>query len=240
MTDIMVRGMAMTRPDESAAAREFDKWADAGRAESMADGHRGITEAATEHWRLDAQSVVLDVGCGNGWAARRAVELGAGRGLGVDISPRMIDRAQAACQGDDRFAFAVSPAEQLPFADASVSHLLNVESLYYYPDPARALAEWARVTQTGGQLVVVCDLYQENEATHSWIDALDVDVHLLSAQQCVDMATAGGWQNVRAWQVKDARPIKTEDEFTPSKYWPSYAMYRSYRETGALVVAGTR
>ncbi len=230
----------MAQPDANAAAQEFDKWADAGRAESMADGHRGITEAATQHWNLDAQSVVLDVGCGNGWAARRAVEQGAGRGLGVDISAHMIERAQASTQGDDRFAFQVSPAQSLPFPEASVSHLLNVESLYYYPDPAQALAEWARVTQPGGQLVVVCDLYKENEATHTWIDALDVDVHLLSAQQCVDMAIAGGWQHVRAWQVQDARPIKTQAEFTVSKYWPSYAMYRSYRETGALVVAGQR
>jgi SAM-dependent methyltransferase len=230
----------MTRPDPESAAREFDRWADAGRAESMADGHRGITEAAIEHWTLDSDATVLDVGCGNGWAVQWLVERGAGRGVGVDIAPKMIARANAATKNDARFVFHVASADALPLNDASVSHVLNVESLYYYPDPAAAVAEWARVTQPGGELVVVVDLYAENVATHAWIEALDVDVHLLSAQDCVDMAVAAGWRNVRAWQVRDPRPLKSVDAFEPSRYWPSYEMYVDYRRTGALVVAGWR
>ena len=130
--------------------------------------------------------------------------------------------------------------EVLPLADASVSHVLNIESLYYYPDPAQALLEWARISQPGGSLVIVVDLYEENRATHGWIDALDVDVHLLSAPQIIQMAKEAGWKNAQYRQVLDPAPIKTEAEFVSSKYWPSYAMYRDYRETGALVVEATR
>jgi SAM-dependent methyltransferase len=230
----------MTIPDEQRAATEFDGWAESGRAESMADGHRGVTEAALTHWELDSESVVLDAGCGNGWAVRWLVERGAGAGIGTDISPLMIDRARSATAGDERFRFEVASSQTLPIQSGSVSHLLSVESLYYYPDPAAALAEWARVSRPGAQLCVVIDLYEENIATHAWIDALDVDVHLLSAAGCTQMAQAGGWEQVRTWRVQDSRPIKPRADFTVSEYWPSYEMYLNYRAMGALVIAGVR
>jgi SAM-dependent methyltransferase len=230
----------MRTPDEKQAATEFDGWAEAGRAESMADGHRGVTEAALNHWQLDSSSVVLDVGCGNGWAVQSLVARGAGRGIGVDISPAMIARARAATAGDGRYRFEVASSQSVPLEDAAVTHLLSVESLYYYPDPAAALADWARVTRVGGELAVIIDLYEENRATHAWVEALDVAVHLLSATQCEQMARAGGWSDVRTWSVQDPRPIRPRGDFTPSRYWPSYEMYLDYRRTGALVLAGRR
>ena len=206
----------------------------------MADGHRGVTEAAIADWTLCAEDVVLDVGCGNGWAVRELVRRGAGRGYGVDIAPRMIDLARDSCGSDARFQFEVSAAERLPFDDELLSHVLNVESLYYYPDPSAALVEWARVTRPGGRLAIVVDLYLENPATHTWIDALDVDVHLLSAPEICAMARAAGWSKVRSEQVLDPRPIQPESEFSVSEYWPSYEMYLDYRRTGALVVHAVR
>jgi len=230
----------MGRPDETAAATEFDQWANAGRAESMAEGHRGVTEGAIAGWTLSPNDAVLDVGCGNGWAVRELVLRGAGKGYGVDIAPRMIDLARDQSSGDARFEFEVSAAERLPFNDGQMSHVLNVESLYYYPDPGAALVEWARVTQTGGHLAIVVDLYEESPATHAWIDALDVDVHLLSAAKICAMAQAAGWSNIRSEQLLDPRPLQPEADFTISKYWPSYEMYLDYRRTGALVVHATR
>ncbi|MGB0638766.1 MAG: class I SAM-dependent methyltransferase [Myxococcota bacterium] len=227
-------------PDAKAAAEEFDRWADAGRAESMAQGHLGVTSPVINSWNLDSSSTVLDVGCGNGWAVQALVSQGAGQGFGVDIAPKMVALANQSVEGDDRYNFQVSSASELPYSDGTVTHLLNVESLYYYPDPAAALQEWARVTKPGGKLAIVVDLYEENKATHSWIDALDVHVHLLSAADICAMAEKAGWKDVRWHQVIDPRPIKSEAEFTVSKYWPSYDMYLDYRQTGALVVEATR
>lgn len=228
------------RPDADRAATEFDQWADAGRAESMADGHQGVTFAAIRDWTLDAEDVALDVGCGNGWAVRELVARGAGRGLGVDIAPKMIALARSATDGDPRFDFHTASADALPWPDGAVSHILNIESIYYYPDPATALVEWARVAKPGARLTVLVDLYEENPATHVWIDALDIDVHLLSAPQLIAMAEAAGWTDVYAEQVLDPRPITPESAFKTSKYWPSYAHYREYRETGALVIHARR
>ncbi len=223
---------------ERAAAAEFDRWAQAGRGESMARGHRDVTEQALADWTPGPGDRVLDVGCGNGWAVRWLVERGAGHGAGVDVSSEMIARANAATQGDDRFSFHVAAGERLPFGDASFSHVLSIESLYYYPDPAAALREWRRVAAPGAHLAIVIELYRENPGSLVWVDALDVDVHVLGASQLVDQATDAGWRDVGWRQVQERSPVLSPDDFQPSRYWPDYADYLAYRQAGALVVAG--
>jgi ubiquinone/menaquinone biosynthesis C-methylase UbiE len=223
----------------SNAATEFDRWADAGRAESMERGHRSATEAATSHWVLGSDDVLLDVGCGNGWALRMLLDRGAGRGVGIDVSPGMVERARAA-SNPARTRFEVAPAAQLPLADAEISHVLSVEALYYTPDPARTLAEWARVTRPGGQLAIMIDLFAENPVGQVWIDVLDVEAHLLSTIELVQMAEAAGWTDMATSRYRDPRPPKTEADFEPSKYWPSYGIYRGYLEAGSLILRATR
>ena len=230
----------MAQPTLSAAETEFDQWADAGRAESMADGHGGVTRVALNRWTLNHTHTVLDVGCGNGWAVREMMRRGAGKGIGVDLSPKMVALAQAETSPNANCSFAVAPAAKLPLDDGSVTHILNVESIYYYPDPEAALVEWARVTAPGGKVTILVDLYEENTATHVWVDALDIDVHLLSATSLSALLTSAGWRDVHAEQVIDPRPMTPRNEFQISKYWPSYEAYVSHREMGALVVYGTR
>ena len=229
----------MTDPVLSKAAAEFDRGAEVGRAESMERGHRPATESATEHWSLSSSDVVLDVGCGNGWALRMLLDRGAGQGIGVDVSPGMIARARAASPTDTT-RFEVAPAAQLPLQDGEVSHVLSVEALYYTPDPAQTLTEWARVTRAGGQLVIMIDLFAENPVGQVWVDVLDVDAHLLSTTQLIEMAQAAGWTDLQASRYRDPRPPKSEAEFEPSRYWPSYALYRGYLEAGSLMLRATR
>lgn len=57
--------------------------------------------------------VVLDVGCGEGYCARKAVELGATRVVGCDISEEMIASARDVADGDDRFRYFACPAGDL-------------------------------------------------------------------------------------------------------------------------------
>jgi SAM-dependent methyltransferase len=230
----------MTRPDENKAATEFDQWALAGRAESMAQGHKGALFQAIAEWGFTAEHRGLDVGCGNGWVCREMVARGAGSALGVDISPKMIERARQAVSGDERFQFQVASATELPAESGSIHRCISVEALYYVPDPQEALNEWARVCAQGAQLAIVIDLFLENPATHGWIDALKVDAHLLSAEGLVEGVKKAGFAQAHWRTVQDPRPIKAESEFEASEYWPSYAMYRAYRECGSLVIEAVR
>lgn len=225
---------------EAAAAAEFDTWAEGGRDERMADGHRWPTERILDGWAFDADSVLLDVGCGNGWAVRLGVARGAGRGVGVDVSAAMIRNARAATAGDGRFRFEVAGGAALPLPDGAVSHVLSVESLYYHPDPAASLREWARVARPGGRLGIMVELYAENPVSAAWQAALAVGTHLLGAEAWATMARAAGWRDVAWRQVRSPTPPKPPEAFEPSPYWPDYATYLGYHEAGSLLVEGQR
>ncbi len=199
----------------------------------MARGHRPVVEPLLHRWQLTPESRVLDVGCGNGWAVRWMLERGAGEGSGVDISPAMVHEAR---QGPGHFQ--VASGERLPFPDARFSHVLSVESLYYYPDPAAALREWARVTQEGGQLGCLIELYAENRGSAVWVDVLDVPAHLWSEKRWLQTAQSAGWE-ARTERIRRSGEPEPEQDFVASRYWPSYALYLDYWRAGALLITGT-
>ncbi len=219
---------------EQAAAAEFDRWAISGRDASMARGHGPFTEQALAAWSLTADSRVLDVGCGNGWAVRRMIALGAGSGTGVDIAPEMIARATPPG------AYCVAAGDDLPFADGRFTHILSIESLYYYPDPGKALVEWLRVAAPGARLSVLLDLYAESPAAAAWATALPIAVHVLSEQQWAALARSQGWSAVSVSRLHDPAPIQPEASFTASQWYPDYATYRGYREAGTLWLQAQR
>ena len=74
----------MTLPDEKKAATEFDQWALSGRAESMAEGHKGALFQAIDAWDFNAQHACLDIGCGNGYFGLRMLGAGAKLVIGID------------------------------------------------------------------------------------------------------------------------------------------------------------
>lgn len=229
----------MTTPDPSAAAATFDAWAAAGRDADMARGHRRTTRRIIESWSFRPEDLVVDVGCGNGWALRWCRERGAGGGLGIDVSPGMVGRARA-LTSDPALRFAVGRAASVPLPDASATHVLSVEALYYTPDPTAALREWARIARPGGQLGIMVDLYAEAPLAAAWVDALEVDVHVLSTARLVALCEAAGWRDITATQVPDPRPPKPATAFTPNVWEPTHALHVAARAAGSLVLTARR
>lgn len=118
------------------------------------DLHR-LYRAAAEIGRLPPGSRVLDVPCGGGVALR-----GLRRGQGVeyvaaDIATTMLERTAAAAhrrQVADQVVTRAADVEELPFADASFDLVVSFTGLHCFPQPARAVAEMARVLRPGGVL----------------------------------------------------------------------------------------
>jgi malonyl-CoA O-methyltransferase len=88
----------------------------------------------------------LDIGCGTG---RWTSPLNA---IGLDASPAML--AVAAGKPGLRGRLAIADATALPIADGSADLALCALTLGHVADPAAAFAEFARVLQPGGTLLL--------------------------------------------------------------------------------------
>lgn len=114
---------------------------------------------------------VLDLGAGTGANFPVLAETGA-RITAVEPDPHMLRRARrrAGDLGMD-VRFAAAPAEELPFPDASFDAVAAMLVLCTVRDPARALAEVARVLRPGGEVRFVEHVRAEGHAA-AWQDRL--------------------------------------------------------------------
>jgi ArsR family transcriptional regulator len=97
---------------------------------------------------------VVDLGCGAGNVTKLLRERWpSARIIGVDGSAAMLAAAQDAVPAN--VDLRQGALEALPIGDGEVDLALLVLVLHHAPDPARVLAEAARVLKPGGRLVVV-------------------------------------------------------------------------------------
>ncbi|MFI1283631.1 class I SAM-dependent methyltransferase [Streptomyces sp. NPDC020858] len=140
------------------AAPHFDDEPDHGlRAEVTRSAWRGRLNS----WAPDAPADVLDVGCGTGSLSRLLAEAGH-RVTGVDLAPRMVDRARAKLTAAGLEArFLVGDAAAPPTGDERFDLLLSRHLLWTLPDPQAALHEWIARIRPGGTLVLVEGVWRE-------------------------------------------------------------------------------
>lgn len=91
-----------------------------------------------------------DVGCGNGAFTELLMQRCApGRVQGFDPSPEQLAYARTR-PGAAGASFAEGDAQALPLPDASIDAAVMALVIFFVPDPARGVAEMARVTRPGG------------------------------------------------------------------------------------------
>jgi demethylmenaquinone methyltransferase/2-methoxy-6-polyprenyl-1,4-benzoquinol methylase len=101
------------------------------------------------------EDTVLDVATGTGAVAIELARRTGCRVVGLDQSPEMLaaGRERVAASGlASRIELVEGRAEALPFPDESVAAVTFTYLLRYVGDPARTLAELARVARPGGTI----------------------------------------------------------------------------------------
>jgi arsenite methyltransferase len=111
------------------------------------------------HWKLgrvEPGSVVLDLGCGAGTDLLIAAQMTgpAGRAIGVDMTPTMLERARASAtkMGLANVERHGSLIESLPLGDASVDVVISNGVIDLVPDKDAVFDEIDRVLRPGGRL----------------------------------------------------------------------------------------
>ncbi|MGC4121949.1 MAG: methyltransferase domain-containing protein [Myxococcales bacterium] len=103
---------------------------------------------------LDASWTVGDLGCGTG-GLLEALSPFVSEVVGVDSSAAMLAAARKRLSRLSNVRLERGAMEALPLDDASLDAALIILVLHHLSDPARALAEAARVLKPGGRLVVM-------------------------------------------------------------------------------------
>ena len=100
---------------------------------------------------------VADLGCGSG-DLFPLLRKKAGRVIGVDRAPRMLEEARRRHLAESRrgrLELRLGELEKLPVRDGEVDCAVICLALHHLPDPAAGIAEAARILKPGGTLIVV-------------------------------------------------------------------------------------
>jgi SAM-dependent methyltransferase len=95
---------------------------------------------------------ILDVGCGGGRVAKALSNAHADGIVGIDPSRSQVRSFSRRLRSNSA---AQARAESLPFADASFDYVFSSCAWKHWPEPAAGMAECARVTRSGGTLVII-------------------------------------------------------------------------------------
>jgi SAM-dependent methyltransferase len=98
--------------------------------------------------RGERLGVVAEICCG-GAEAFRLLGRRIDRGVGVDISPSMLEAAQRDCPGS-HFAFVQGDATSLPLASDAFDAVVMLGGIHHVNDRAKLFAEIARILKPGG------------------------------------------------------------------------------------------
>jgi len=128
---------------------------------------------------------VVDIGCGDGYLTIEAARW-ARRVVAIDRSAEMLARGRALAKRRKvtNITWKRGEIEQLPLDDHSVDIAILSQALHHAEDPARAIAEAARVLRPGGRLLVL-DLRQHDQdwvrttLGDRWLGFKDADLERL-------------------------------------------------------------
>jgi ArsR family transcriptional regulator len=164
----------------------------AGRWDELRDGAygRGLDQTALLAL-LPSSWVVADLGCGTGRLAA-ALAPNVRRVIGVDQSAAMLKAARGRTAGLPNVELKQGALEQLPLPDRSCDAALLVLALSYLAEPARGLAEMARILRPGGRAVVLDLLRHDREEFRRAMGQLHPGFEPAALEEMMDEAGLGG------------------------------------------------
>ena len=198
----------------------FGKWAEEGKDVGMEKGHAASVKdmldfALQERTNIGKNFSFLDLGCGNGWAARKVAENTlCTYAVGLDGAEQMIINAKK-IEGQVEYIHA-DINSYIPNRKFDLIH--SMEVLYYLEDPAEKVKSFTNNwLEDQGRLIIGIDHYYENLDSHSWEEKVGTPMLMLKEAEWLDIFFASGLNDVKSWRSN------------PSKDW-----------SGTLVLTGKK
>jgi len=175
----------------------FNNWAEIGKDEGMADGHRSAVLQMLELSLPKRPFSFLDAGCGNGWVVRLVKSMeDCLLSEGIDGSVKMLEKARETDRLNTYYREDLT--KWSPNKKYDVIH--SMEVFYYLEKPEELLAKihdnWLG---TNGRLVMGIDFYRENTVSHDWPEKCGINLmRLFSEKDWIQMFKKAGFEEVSA------------------------------------------
>ena len=136
----------------------WDKWAETVDGKSVKYGYlRSAQLGVISLLNLRENVCMLDIGCGTGWALGQAAKLVDGKGtfFGIDLSEKMIGKANENFKGTENFHFFKANAEEILLEDNQFDIIICTNSFHHYFNQEKALKEMHRLLKPKGKVYIL-------------------------------------------------------------------------------------
>ena len=186
----------------------FGKWAEEGKDVGMEKGHATSVKdmlnfALQERSNIGKNFSFLDLGCGNGWAARKVAENTlCTNAVGLDGAEQMIINAKKIA-GQVEYIHA-DINSYIPNRKFDLIH--SMEVLYYLEDPAKKVKSFTNDwLEDQGRLITGIDHYYENLDSHSWEEKVGTPMLMLKEAEWLDIFNESGLSDIKSWRSNQSK-----------------------------------
>ena len=178
------------------------------------DGYTAqIDMVSNEIARIPSPVRVIELGCGRGYnISRLATKWPSIEFVGIDLSPEHVRLARSECKRKPNIHVQLGDFEQLRVMDQSFDLAFSIESLCHARSPVRAMSEIARITNTGGRLMIV-DAWR-TEAAHTASanekDAISITEKAMAVGHAIRLSEWRHAATESGWAVRDFRDLRSE------------------------------
>lgn len=174
----------------------------------MNAGHSKVRRWGLGYVSSESYVAVLDVGCGGGGALRDMASIFPSAKLyGIDYSQDMVllaKKVNKRMMAKGRIEISHGSVSSLPFSDNTFDLVTAFEAYYFWPNLHRDLQEIKRVLKSGGTLLLVNEVYENEkfqDRNRKW--AAWVDMHLHSPEGYQKFLTSAGYGAIEVHEVVD-------------------------------------
>ena len=159
--------------------------------------NRKIIDTTLQLLNISQQHHVLEIGFGCGYSFQRLTHTYRVAAItGIDISPDMVHKAQSNFSREikqGRLRVQIGDVSHMPFAASVFDRAFTINTIYFWPDPDKALAEIRRVLKEGAVLAISI----RSREKMARMDFTKYNFHLYAPQDVVRLMEHAGFRNVR-------------------------------------------
>ena len=172
--------------------------------------HSNLTDWGLSYVTIQKTDTILDVGCGGGRTINKLANI-AEKVHGIDYSEESVIAAHRSNKrwiDIGRVSIREGTVSQLPFPDGTFDLVTAIETHLFWPDLPSDFREIFRVLKSGGQLLIVAEIYKggkhlDGVRKQIFEKHLAANMNLLTPDEHRELFTNAGFSNVEIFEELD-------------------------------------